>query len=169
MDHGNGATPCPGAGEHLRITAVIQSGAHLSRCLFYIDFNMVRAGVVTHPGDWKHAGFHELGGRRQRYRIIDIERLLKCLNVNESTDSFREWYGHTIEEKAGSLYHARQAYWTDALAIGNREWIEAVYAEQNWKRNKILGLQPSAEPTGLGTHTVEEASETYYITGTRGA
>ena len=30
-------------------TTMIQSGAHLSRCLFYIDMNMVRARVVDHP------------------------------------------------------------------------------------------------------------------------
>lgn len=50
---------------------LIQNGPHLSRCLFYIAFNMIRAGVVEHPGKWKHCGYHELTGKRQRYRIAD--------------------------------------------------------------------------------------------------
>jgi hypothetical protein len=41
----------------------MQSGSHLSRCLFYIDMNMVRAGVVTHPFEWAFGGAAELGGR----------------------------------------------------------------------------------------------------------
>ena len=38
----------------------IETDDHLQRCLVYIDLNMVRAGVVTHPEQWKHAGFNEI-------------------------------------------------------------------------------------------------------------
>ena len=34
----------------------IQADEHLHRCLVYIDLNMVRAGVVKHPGKWAHSG-----------------------------------------------------------------------------------------------------------------
>ena len=34
----------------------IESGAHLHRCVVYIDLNMVRAGVVKHPAEWPHTG-----------------------------------------------------------------------------------------------------------------
>jgi hypothetical protein len=34
----------------------------------YIDLNMVRAGVVTHPSAWAWCGYEELVGERQRYR-----------------------------------------------------------------------------------------------------
>ena len=34
----------------------IQSGDHLSRCLFYIDLNMIRAGAVDKLEDWRHCG-----------------------------------------------------------------------------------------------------------------
>jgi putative transposase len=33
----------------------IASGQHFLRCLVYIDMNMVRAGVVQHPGEWAHS------------------------------------------------------------------------------------------------------------------
>ncbi len=48
-------------------STLIQDGTHLSRCLFYIDMNMVRAGVVDHPRKWKWSGHHELTGLRKRY------------------------------------------------------------------------------------------------------
>ena len=30
----------------------VESGRHLIQCLVYIDLNMVRAGVVSHPEEW---------------------------------------------------------------------------------------------------------------------
>ena len=48
---------------------LIQDGDHLSRCLVYIDLNMVRAGVCEHPQDWRCSGYHELCGKRRRYRV----------------------------------------------------------------------------------------------------
>jgi putative transposase len=38
----------------------IESGEHLWRCLVYVDLNMVRAGVVNHPSEWKWSGYHEI-------------------------------------------------------------------------------------------------------------
>ena len=35
----------------------VETGEHLIRCLVYIDFNMVRAGVVEHPDEWRHSGY----------------------------------------------------------------------------------------------------------------
>ncbi|WP_244154217.1 transposase [Desulfospira joergensenii] len=34
----------------------IETGSHLLRCLVYIDLNMVRAGVVSHPSKWIFGG-----------------------------------------------------------------------------------------------------------------
>jgi len=38
----------------------VAADEHLHRCLVYIDLNMVRAGVVHHPGKWKESGFSEI-------------------------------------------------------------------------------------------------------------
>ena len=56
----------------------------MGRCLFYIDLNMVRAGAVTHPLEWKHAGIHELIGNKKRYRIINRNKLLNALDFNQN-------------------------------------------------------------------------------------
>ncbi len=46
----------------------IESGEHLWRCLVYVDLNMVRAGVVDHPCQWKWSGYHEIQKPKTRYR-----------------------------------------------------------------------------------------------------
>ena len=52
----------------------IESGAHLARCLVYVDLNMVRAGVVTHPAQWQTCGYHEIQRPPRRFAIIDRRR-----------------------------------------------------------------------------------------------
>ena len=44
---------------------LIESGNHLSECLFYIDYNMMRAGAVSHPSGWEQAGYHDIAGNRK--------------------------------------------------------------------------------------------------------
>jgi len=47
----------------------VETDAHLVRCLTYIDLNMVRAGVVTHPRAWPNGSYHEI----QRPRLRSAE------------------------------------------------------------------------------------------------
>jgi REP element-mobilizing transposase RayT len=78
-------------------STLIQDGTHLSRCLFYIDMNMVRAGVVDHPRKWKWSGHHELTGLRKRYCVLNLDKLLTKL---ESFDyySFLKRAGARVEK-----------------------------------------------------------------------
>ena len=41
-------------------STAIEPGGHLWRCLVYIELNMVRAGVVRHPRDWRWISYQEL-------------------------------------------------------------------------------------------------------------
>ena len=36
----------------------VESEQHLLRCLAYIDLNMVRNGVVSHPSEWSFGGYN---------------------------------------------------------------------------------------------------------------
>jgi len=92
--------------------------------MFYIAFNMIRAGVARHPEDWKHSGYHELIGKRQRYRIINLPRFLNCLMAGDDVDGFRKWYESAIDNELSSTYHARERHWTEALAVGDQVWLE---------------------------------------------
>ena len=50
----------------------IESGMHLLKCLIYIDLNMVRTGVVSHPSEWAQSGYNEIQNQKQRYDKIQI-------------------------------------------------------------------------------------------------
>lgn len=106
---------------------LIEGGSHLARCVFYIDLNMVRAGVVSHPQDWRASGYHELCGNRQRYRLVNVEQLIRCIGydpaMSNHVEEFRSWYQDTLEEKLFETYHAREAYWSEATAIGSESFV----------------------------------------------
>ncbi len=56
---------------------MIDSGRYLWNCLAYIDLNMVRAGVISHPSEWEWCSYNELMGLRKRYRVLDLETLIE--------------------------------------------------------------------------------------------
>ena len=60
----------------------IDTGDYLTRCMVYIDLNMVRAGVVSSPEDWGWSGYHEIQNLPQRYTVIDTNALLELSGVN---------------------------------------------------------------------------------------
>jgi hypothetical protein len=49
---------------------MVDTGEYLTLCMAYIELNMVRAGVVSHPSEWSWCGYSELTGARQRYRLL---------------------------------------------------------------------------------------------------
>ena len=57
-------------GDVGRLAAVFR--ARLHRCVVYIDFNMVRAGVVKHPAEWPHSGYTAIQQPPKRYRVVDL-------------------------------------------------------------------------------------------------
>ena len=63
---------------HLHATAV-ESELHLLRCLVYIDLNMVRAGVVSHPSEWPFSGYGEIQEPRRKSVLIAVADPRYCL------------------------------------------------------------------------------------------
>ena len=118
-------------------TTRIQNGRHLSHCLLYIDMNMVRAGAVTHPEQWEYSAWPELTGNRQRYRIINMERLLSCLEMKDEA-AFREWHNRSINELLSLKKLPREPFWSSALAVGDRQWLEEWAAARCRKRHRII-------------------------------
>lgn len=58
----------------------IEVDVDLSQCMVYVDLNMVRADVVTHPSEWPFCGYNEIRNPRQRYSLIDHEHLSNLLS-----------------------------------------------------------------------------------------
>src|SRR5690625_1701584 len=111
----------------------VQSDPHLSRCMAYIDLNMVRAGAVAHPGEWEVSGYRHIQRPPSRYRIIDYSALQSLLcfeTLTQLQHGQRKWADEALEADAIE----RNALWTQSVAIGSREFVTQLQA----------ALEPSA-------------------------
>nr|WP_232362556.1 transposase [Desulfogranum mediterraneum] len=117
----------------------IQSGTHLFNCLIYIDLNMVRTGIVLHPSEWVWSGYNEIQNQKQRYAIINYKRLSQLLGL-DSVSMLKEAHARWLEEALKTDRHERDCKWSQAIAVGNEEYIEdivkklgvkVVYREKN--------------------------------------
>ena len=142
---------------------LVESGSHLSRCVFYIGLNMVRAGAVTHPAHWAECGLHELLGERKRYRVLSPERLLWCLGVPGDVDGFRRWYRSTLVEMSQVAYHVREPLWTECVAVGSREWVAALSSRL------VVGRRAIRELRSPGRLAVGEEERSYGLDASRRA
>ena len=108
----------------------VDTDEHLIRCLAYIDLNMVRAGVVAHPREWRHGGWHEIVDPPRRYRIIARGRLKQLLDADEKTltDYYERWVEGYIGESSD-----REKIWTESIAAGSFKYIENIKAKLGLK------------------------------------
>ena len=120
--------------EHPYHCTRIQSGRHLLNCLRYVDLNMVRTGKVTHPSQWRWCGYDELTGKRKRYRIIDKERLLECTDFADMSE-FSRFYATSVQERLDKGTVDRQPCWTEAVAIGDEDFVETADRSCSYRRS----------------------------------
>ena len=144
--------------EHPYHCTRIQDGTHLLNCLRYVDLNMVRAGQVEHPGQWRWCGYDELTGQRKRYRIVDQERLL-YLTGFPSMSEFVNFYIDSISEHLSAGKLVRESSWTEAVAIGNEEFIAA--AEQSVAYRQRMERYEVTSSTGERAWAVRETACRY--------
>ena len=125
----------------------METGSHLSRCLFYMEMNMVRVGACAHPCEWVGGPYAEIPGRRQRYRIVNRDRLKWCLGMPEETDSrFGAWYTATVDELVAQRRFAREPHWSEAPAVGSEQWVETLLPNvRNVRMERIDDACQSAE------------------------
>lgn len=103
----------------------VETDLHLMQCLVYADLNMVRAGVVKHPVEWPYSGYNERMEPPQRYGLIDFGGLLGLFNF-ESIPDFANAYRRWIEKSMKEGRYSRDEKWTEAIAVGNKEFVEKV-------------------------------------------
>jgi putative transposase len=124
----------------------------LWRCLVYVDLNMVRAGVVSHPSEWKWSGYHEIQNPKTRYRLIDHERLKRFLNMNsqeELAKTHHRWVESYLVDKP-----KRQEYFSNSIAVGSRLFIERMRQKL---KTQALGRRAVELPSeGQGYQLKEE-------------
>ena len=139
-----------------RCTAV-ESGRHLWNCLAYVDMNMVRAGQVAHPGDWRWCGYREVAGLRRRYRILDRECLVEKLQARNFGEIWETYCG-LIHEKVEGQRLARDLRWSEPVTVGSEGFVREV-AEQLGRRRQIE-VRP-VEPADRQTWHAPEVAPQY--------
>lgn len=103
--------------EDRYFATAVATDRHLSLCIVYIDLNMVRAGVVDHPAQWRICGFNEIHSPRRRYRVIDMDALCE-LTGSSSADAFRLAHRAWVEQELARGKSVRQPEWSEAVAVG---------------------------------------------------
>ena len=103
----------------------VQVDRHLARCMIYIDLNMVRAGVVKHPSDWIHAGYHEIQSLPERYKRIDVATLAALLGFVDA-ESLRKGLRGWVDEALVTDVLERDPTWTQSIAVGQRQYLDAI-------------------------------------------
>ena len=101
----------------------VESGEHLIQCFVYIDLNMVRAGVVDHPSQWKFGGYHEIQSRKQRYSLVNQEMTTDFLGI-KSRNKLPEYQRLWVDEILKSGGHKkRDKKWTESIAVGDMDFV----------------------------------------------
>ncbi|RLA27786.1 MAG: transposase [Gammaproteobacteria bacterium] len=98
----------------------VQSDHHLIRCLSYIDLNMVRAGVVTHPSEWDISGYHEIQNPFHRKGTIDLKMLCKLTGLS-TIEQLQITHNHWIDN--AGINSKRDPIWTDNVAVGDEKFL----------------------------------------------
>lgn len=139
----------------------VQTGTHLARCLVYIDMNMVRAGVVDHPQQWEHGGYHEILSPRERYRLISHDALLASLGMSDQEQLQREYPGWIAQALAARPRRTRETRWTEALAIGDEAFTQEVQIKlKEENRGSSTSKSIASEESGEG-FDLKEAENPY--------
>ena len=132
----------------------IESGEHLRRCLVYMDLNMVRAGVVSHPADWAFGGYHEIQGNRRRNRLLNLDILAEVTETNGADDlaiAHRDWIEETLSAERGQ----REEMWTKSLAVGNEQFVQEIQENLG-----VRGIGRGVDVIG-DAYVLRESPETY--------
>jgi putative transposase len=94
----------------------------------YIDLNMVRAGVVSHPAEWAHGGYSEIQSPPARYGVIDIGALCDLFGFGDVAAlqaAQREW----VDESLRSDGRAQAPEWANAIAVGSPDFVAKVKSD----------------------------------------
>jgi len=103
----------------------VETNEHLIQCLVYMDLNMVRAGAVSHPSEWKESGYREIQQPRQRYTLVDHRCLIDLLRI-PSMDILQSSHRGWVEEDLRVERRARDSRCSESIAVGNKLFVAMV-------------------------------------------
>ena len=117
---------------------------HLSRCMLYIDMNMVRAGAVTDPADWTASGYHETQHPRRRGARLDHPRLCELLGF-DTLGQLQHARRERVAERIAAGVDLRDPVWTESVAVGSLDYTLLMRRALAYSNP---GREPHPEPDG---------------------
>ena len=95
------------------------------RCIVYIDLNMVRAGVVSHPSEWPHGGYNEIQSPRRKNVIIAYDKLRQLAGFPDYrafASAHRKW----VDDLLARNEDKRDCRWTESIAVGGIQFTKRI-------------------------------------------
>lgn len=133
----------------------VERDEHMIRCLVYIDLNMVRAGVVSHPSEWEVCGFNEIQNPPERYGVIDMPSLQNLCGFQDHRQ-FAEQHQQWIHDALNASSNRRESCWTESIAVGSIGYVEEIKA-----RLGIRGIGKTIEEREVDRYVLREETESY--------
>jgi putative transposase len=103
----------------------VETDHHLLRCVVYIDLNMIRAGVVSHPSEWAFGGYNDIQKPRKKNVLIDHQRLSELAGF-ASYDEFGMAHQELVNNSLANGNNIREAKWTESIAVGSKSFLEGI-------------------------------------------
>jgi putative transposase len=140
----------------------VDKDRYLRECIAYIDLNMVRAGVVSHPSEWEFCGYNEIQNPRQRKGIIDFERLMDLVSL-ESYSELKQAHFKWVNQKLYKNVQAKEERWTKGIAVGSKSFVENVKDELGFRAigRKIVGSEDIFELREIYSAYGEATNQSY--------
>ena len=101
---------------------------------------MVRAGVVRHPGEWMYGGYHEIQNPKQRYSLINRQKLTALLGIKDN-DRLSEYQRNWVEAVLKDGSNQRDGKWTQSIAVGDEEFVMETKAKLGAKAIGRRGMK----------------------------
>jgi putative transposase len=79
---------------------LLKNDEQLARCIVYIDLNMLLAGLVSHPVEYRLSGYNEIQNSRKKKGIIDFDRQMDLLgfeNYDDLKDAHYKWVDSAMQ------------------------------------------------------------------------
>jgi hypothetical protein len=115
---------------------------------------MVRAGVVCHPGEWKFGGYNEIQNPKQRYSLINRQKLTALFGPH-NMDQLTAYHRSRVEAVLQEGLNQRDAKWTESIAVGDNEFVRRTKAKLGIK---AMGRRIMENSEG---HELRDAQNSY--------
>ncbi len=121
---------------------------------------MVRAGVVSHPGEWPYNGYCEIQSPPPRYAVIDRKALTELLGADDFEQCCQIHKGR-VYDALKSVQLQRDLMWSQNLAVGHKDYVE------NIKTALVITVHSRSVIEDSGAYALKEPAVPYtaYLEG----